>query len=35
MPPYVVEILRAVAVAVAGVVISIVTASKDKKPPPL
>lgn len=35
MPPYVIEILKAVAVAVAGVVINIVTSSKDKKHPPL
>lgn len=34
MPPYVVEILKAVAVAVAGVVINLVTSSKDKNPPP-
>ena len=33
MPPYVVEVLKAVAVAVAGVVIRMATGSKDKKPP--
>ena len=33
MPPYVVEIFKAVAVAVAGVVLSILAEPKRKKPP--
>lgn len=34
MPSYVTEILKAVAVAVASVVIRLVATTKDKKPPP-
>ena len=33
MPTYVVEILKAAAVAVAGVVIRLLVSSSDKKPP--
>lgn len=34
MPPYVKEILKAIAVAIAGVIVTYFTSNKDPKAPP-